>query len=59
MSSIKDTTNLKAYRVLNTPTMDDSLLPFIMRELRNISATQSAMLVALKSIEARIVVGGL
>lgn len=59
MSVVKDTVNLKGYRVLGTPTLDDSLMPFVMRELRSISATQNAILVALKSIEARIVVGGL
>lgn len=59
MSTVHDTPNIRPYTLSSVPTMDDSLLPFLIRELRNVSASNNAILVALKSIEARIVVGGL
>lgn len=59
MSTVKDTTKLKPYQLNNTPKMDDSLIPFLTTELRTISASLNATIGALKSIEARIVAGGL
>lgn len=59
MSVVKDTTKLKPYIKGNLPKMDDSLLPFLSQELGTISASLNAVIVALKSIEARIVAGGL
>jgi hypothetical protein len=59
MSAVKDTVNLKPYKLNNLPKLDDSLLPFLTTELRTISASLSATIAALKSIEARIVAGGL
>lgn len=59
MSVVKDTTNLRPYKPSGIPVMDESLKIFILRELQAISASNNAILVALKSIEARIVVGGL
>lgn len=59
MSTVHDTTKLRPYQLRNTPALDASLLPFIIRELQAISASNSAVITALKSIEARIVAGGL
>ena len=59
MSVVKDTTNLKPYKLNNAPKMDDSLIPYLVTELRTISASLNTTIAALKSIEARIVVGGL
>lgn len=59
MSTIKDTTNLKPYKVRNIPQMPDSLVPFLSQEHQLISATTSQIIVAIKSLEARIVAGGL
>lgn len=59
MSVVKDTTNLKPYKLNNMPKLDDSLIPFLTTELRTISASLNATITALKSIEARIVAGGL
>lgn len=59
MSTVHDTTNLKPYKLLSIPTMEDSMMPFVIRELQSISASLNATIVALKAIEARIVVGGL
>jgi hypothetical protein len=59
MSTVHDTTNLKPYKLNNTPKLDDSLLPFLATEFRTISASLNAVIVALKSIESRIVAGGL
>ena len=59
MSVVKDTVNLKPYKFDNLPKMDASMLPFLGRELTTISNSLNACIVALKSIEARIVAGGL
>lgn len=59
MSVVKDTTGLKPYKLNNSPKMDDSLIPYLVIELRTISASLNAAIVAMKSLEARIVVGGL
>lgn len=59
MSTVHDTTKLKPYILNNSPKLDASLLVFITTELRTISASLNATQVALKSIEARIVAGGL
>jgi hypothetical protein len=59
MSVVKDTVNLKPYKMRNTPQLDDSLVPFLSQEYQQLSASIGQLIVALKSIEARIVVGGL
>lgn len=59
MSVVKDTVKLKPYIRGNLPKMDDSMLPFLSTELGIISASLNAAITALKSIEARIVAGGL
>lgn len=59
MSTVHDTTALRPYKLRALPIMDESLRPFVIAELQAISASLNATIVALKSIEARIVVGGL
>ena len=59
MSVVKDTVKLKPYIRGNLPKMDDSMLPFLSQELGTISASLNACITALKSLEARIVAGGL
>jgi hypothetical protein len=59
MSTVHDTTNLKPYKVHNRPALDESLLPYSARELQLIAASLNQIITALKSIEARIVAGGL
>jgi hypothetical protein len=59
MSVIKDTVNLKPYKMRNIPQLDDSMVPFLSQEHQALAATIGQLIVALKSIEARIVVGGL
>jgi hypothetical protein len=59
MSTIHDTTNLKPYIRGNLPQNEESLQPFLSRELATISASLNATIAALKLIEARIVAGGL
>lgn len=59
MSTVKDTTNLKPYKMRNIPQLDQSMVPFLSQEHQSISQSIAQLIVALKSIEARIVVGGL
>ena len=59
MSVVKDTTNLRPYKLNNPPKMDASLIPYLTTELRTVSASLNAAIVAMKSLEARIVAGGL
>jgi hypothetical protein len=59
MSTVKDTVNLKPYKMRNIPQLDDSMVPFLSQEHQNLAATIGQLIAALKSIEARIVVGGL
>jgi hypothetical protein len=59
MSVVKDTTNLKPYKMRNIPQLDASLVPFLSQEHQALAATIGQLIVALKSIEARIVAGGL
>lgn len=56
---VKDTVNLKPFKMRNIPQLDDSLVPFLSQEHQNISNSIVQLIAALKSIEARIVVGGL
>jgi hypothetical protein len=59
MSTIHDTTKLTPFKMRNIPQMDASLVPFLSQEHQNISNSISQLITALKSIEARIVAGGL
>jgi hypothetical protein len=61
MSTVHDTTNLKPYKVRTAPTIDATanLVTYLVNELQTISANYNAAITALKSIEARIVAGGL
>jgi hypothetical protein len=59
MSTVHDTTNLRAYKNRQIPAIDGSLPPFLAQELQSISSSLTAVVAALKSIEARIVAGGL
>lgn len=59
MSVVKDTVNLKPYRMRNIPQLDASLVPFLSQEHQSISSSILQLITALKSIEARIVAGGL
>ena len=59
MSVVKDTVNLRPYKMRNIPQLDDSLVPFLSQEHQELQATIAQLIIALKSMEARIVVGGL
>jgi hypothetical protein len=59
MSTVKDTTNLRPYKMRNIPQLDSSLVPFLSQEHQSISNSINQLITALKSIEARIVAGGL
>jgi len=59
MATIHDTTNLKPYKMRNIPQLDDSLVPFLSQVYPEISVSLGQLITALKSIEARIVAGGL
>jgi hypothetical protein len=59
MSVVKDTVNLKPFKMRNIPQLEDSLVPFLSQEHQAIAASIAQLITALKSIEARIVVSGL
>jgi hypothetical protein len=59
MSTVHDTTNLKPYKSRSFPVLDDSMPAYLSTELRLISQSLTQLITALKSIEARIVAGGL
>jgi hypothetical protein len=55
---MSDTENLRPYKNRNIPVMEGSLPSFISDELQSISASITAIVKALKLIEARLVAGG-
>lgn len=55
---MSDTENLRPYRNRTIPVMEGSLPSFIGSELQTISASLTAIVTALKALEARLVAGG-
>jgi hypothetical protein len=58
MSTLHDTTNLRPYSPHSYPTLGDDKR-YLLQELKAISDTMTALVVAVKALEARLVAGGL
>ena len=58
MSTVHDTVNLRPYSPKGYPTLGEDKR-YMLQELKSISDAMTALIVAVKSLEARIVAGGL